>query len=170
VRRTTGELAFWSALGAGFLPMQPGMDYNGVDQGDGTYVEVLAHADGRTLAIRTRQGDGWQHGRLVVAIAGGPWRLPGDSRTVHDWRGIRVWLNDHDPGREEPYCGGPWLRQPRPLDGRERDILGRILRDIERALREGGEAQERLLSVIHVDQVEVNRLLEMQVILDARDD
>lgn len=170
MKSTSGALAMWSAIGGDFMPLLRG-GHGGVDQGDGTYVTVLAHPDGRTIAIRTKRGDGWQLGKLVNAVAGGPWRrVDGESRTVHSWRGVRIWLNEYDPGREEPYCGGEWLRQPRPLDGLERDILCRILRDIEGALREGGDRQRRLLSVVHVDQEEVHRLLEMRVILDARDD
>jgi hypothetical protein len=170
VRRTTGALAYWSAIGGDFLPLIAGPEYAGVDQGDGTYVTVLAHADGRTLALRTRRGDGWQHGPFVDAVGGGPWRAPVGGRCVKAWRGVRLMLVNHDAGREEPYCGGPPTRQPRPLDGRERDILCRILRDIERALRDGGEQQQRLLDVVDVEQSEVHRLLEMRVILDARDD
>jgi hypothetical protein len=170
MRRTTGALAFWSAIGGDFMPLHDLPDRNGVGQGDGTYIIVMAHRDGRTLAIRTGQGDGWQPGSLVSVTAGGPWNLRYDSRKAHSWEGVRVWLADHEPGREEPYCGGPWPRQPRQLDGRERDILCRILSDIERALREGGDRQQQLLSVFCVEQQEVHRLLEMRVVLDARDD
>lgn len=170
MKRATGELAFWSALGGGFLPMHQGTGRDGVEQGDGTFVTVLAHPDGRSLAIRTRRGDGWQHGTFVAAVAGGPWRAPVGGRAVKKWQGVRLMLANHDPEREQPYCLGDPIRQPRPLDGRERDILGRILRDIERALRAGGEVQDRLMSVVYVEQEEVMRLVEMQVILDARDD
>lgn len=170
MKRTSGDLAFWSAVGGGFLPMHPGTDRTGVKQGDGTYVTVLAHPDGRTLAIHTRRGDGWQHGPFLHAVAGGPWRAPVGGRAVKKWQGVRLMLANHDPERAQPYCLGDPVPQPRPLDGRERDILSRILRDIERALRDGGEIQKRLLSVVYVAQEEVMRLMEMQVILDARDD
>lgn len=167
MKSTTGALAMWSAIGADFMPLLRGGP-GGVDQGDGTYVTVLAHPDGRTLAIRTKRGDGWQLGKLVSAHAGGPWRTL--INVTRWWRDVREMLDVQDPGRENPYCGGRPIRQPRPLDGRERDILCRILRDIEGALREGGDRQRRLLSVVHVDQEEVHRLLEMRVILDARGD
>lgn len=170
MKHTTGSLAFWTAIGGDFMPITGGVDRNGVDQGDGTYVTVLAHPDGRTIALRTRHGDGWQPGRLVAAVIGGPWRNMARPETVTNWRDLRMLLDYQQPGRELPYDLSDPIRQPRALDGRERDILGRILRDIERALREGGDTQQRLLSVIDIDQQEVNRLLEMRVILDARDD
>ncbi len=170
MKNTTGALALWAAVGADFMPI---ISYgpDGVEQGDGSYVTVLAHPDGRTIALRTERGDGWQHGPLMSAVAGGPWRLPKlVRRRAEDWKRVRTWLNLHDPGREEPYCGGAPVTQPRELDGRERDILCRILRDIENALREGGDRQEQLLWSVHIDQEEVNRLLEMRAILDPRDD
>jgi hypothetical protein len=165
-------MAFMSAVGGGFTPLTPGPWYwgtEGVAQGDGTYVTVLAHPDGRTIAIRTKRGDGWQRGEFLHALAGGPWRAPFGGRAVKKWRGVRLMLDNHDPGREEPYCGGPWIRQPRALDGRERDILCRILRDIQRCIGDP-VFQRRLLDLIYIDQSEVYRIQEMQAVLDARDD
>lgn len=172
MRATSGHLAVMSAVGAGFLPLTFGpyqFGGEGVEQGDGTCMTVLAHRDGRTMTVRTERGNGWQRGRLVDAVAGGPWNLPYDGWRVHDWRGVRVWLNDHEPGREEPYCGGPWPRQPRALDGRERDILCRIIRDIERCCRDR-DLQERLLSLVRLEGDEAYRLLEIATVLNARTD
>ncbi len=174
MRRTTGELAYWAAIGGGFLPLignNRGRNpwWCGVEQPDGTFLTVLVHADGRSMAIRTRRGDGWQRGKLVRVVTGGPWLGPMGAATVDRWQDVRRLLRDHEPGREHPYCGGAPIRQPRALDGRERDILYRILRDIERALRDP-EAQRLLGRVLFIDQKEVYRLMEMQVILDGRDD
>lgn len=176
VRRTSGQLAYLAAIGGGFAPLLGGgipygeHSQSGVGQGDGTYVTTLVHADGRSLAIRTAgRGDGWQRGRFVRAVAGGQWLGPMGAATVTRWQDVRRLLADHHPAREHPYCGGAPIRQPRALDGQERDILTRILRDILRAA-EDGETWRRLQNLVHVDVDEVYRLMELRAVLDPRDD
>lgn len=165
MKRTTGALAYWSAVGGDFLPIIDGGTWDGVQQADGTYVTVLAHPDGRTIALHTRRGDGWQPGRFMYAIAAGEHGI----WVIDRWTEVRVWLLEYDPEREQPYCLGEPARQPRPLDGRERDILCRILGDIERACRDR-ETQQLLLSVVCVDPEEIYRLLEVKTILNPRTD
>lgn len=176
MRRTSGQLAYFSAIGGGFVPLFGGgipfgeHSQSGIGQADGTYVTVMVHGDGRSLAIRTAgPGNGWQRGRFVRAVAGGEWLGPMGAATVTRWQDVRRLLADHQPNREHPYCGGAPIRQPRALDGRERDILTRILRDILRAA-EDAEGWRRLQGVVPVDVDEVYQLMEMRAVLDARDD
>lgn len=168
MRHTSGRLALMSAIGGGFVPAG-GRTHEGVDQGDGTYLTRTRHGDGRELDIVTKHGDGWQLGKFVSATVAGPWRAGVRNLEASDWWHVRQMLALHDPSREQPYCGGQPQRQARRLDGRERDILGRILRDIDRACRDE-QSQQRLLSVISIEQEEVFRLAEIAAVLDARAD
>lgn len=168
MKRQTGQLAVMAAVGGGLLP-EADTPAGGHEQPDGTYHTRCVHPDGRQLLIITGFGDGWHAGPIRRIVRSGPWSQeipPGDGRS---FRHVRDWLNIHEPGREEPYCGGEPMRQPRPLDGRERDILCRILRDIQQAIRE--KRQDDLYRVLrYLDQGETYRLAEMYSVLDARDD
>lgn len=171
MRRTSGQLALMAAMGGGFKVVSPyeTWTYSGEDQSNGTYLTQTRNDDGRSIAITSRAGDGWQLGTLVHAVATGPWRVPADALTVTTWRGVRALLAQHEPGREEPYCGGEAMRQPRALDGRERDILVRILNHIRWACTDR-DAQAQLLRVIPLERDEAFRLVEIAAVLDARDD
>ncbi len=164
----TGQLAIYAAVGGGFRPAD-GTPIGGRKQDDGTYHTWLGHPDGRELLIITGRGDGWQAGKIVRIVRSGPWSSdipPGDGRTFHH---IRDWLLIHEPEREEPYCGGDARRQSRALDGRERDILCRILRDIQRAIRE--KRHDDLYRVLTpFSQAEVDRLTEVFPVIDPRND
>lgn len=168
MKRLAGQLAIMAAVGGGLIP-EAGTPIGGHDQGDGTYHTRCVHPDGRQLLVITGRGDGWQAGPVRRIVRSGPWSQeipPGDGRS---FRHVRDWLNIHEPGREEPYCGGEPQRQARPLDGRERDILCRVLRDIQTAIRE--KRHDDLYRVLTwFDQAEVYRLAEVFAVIDPRDD
>ncbi len=168
MRRTSGQLAIMAAVGGGFLP-EAGTPTGGRDQGDGTFRTRMLHRDdGRELVITTRPGDGWQAGAVLRVERAGPWREDIPAGAGRSFRDVRAWLDAHTPGREEPYCTGQPTRQPRALDGRERDILCRILRDIQRTIRE--RRHDDLYRVLTwLDQNEVDRLSEVFAVLDPRD-
>lgn len=135
---------------------------------DGPYSVRFDHADGREMVVTTGAGNGWQAGRLRTAVPTGPWRLA-RLVTCTSVSQVRRLLLEHEPDRESTYeCGGGVpIRQVRALDGREREIVARILSDIIRACRSGGE-QELLLRLIRLDGDEARRLLEIRAVLETR--
>lgn len=162
-----------AAIGGGFQPTEEGWQRTGIEQGDGTFRTRMTHHkadDHRTLTITTQAGDGWQLGKLVRFVADGPWVPTTEGILVRQfmrWQDVRALLKAHEPGREDLYCGGAPIRQPRRLDGRERDILCRVLSDIRRAIRERPDDLRRL---VHIDRDDDFRLAEMYAVLDGRDD
>ncbi len=167
MRRTSGQHAIVAAIGGGFIP-ERGTPVGGHELGHGTYRTRCVHADGRVISVITHgPGNGWQAGKVARIQRSGPWHeeIPvGDGRSFRD---VRAWLNAHEPGREEPFCGGDPIPQVRPLDGREREILGRIIRDIFRAVDTGKGAEIQCL--LDLEQWELYRLHEIRAVLDARD-
>jgi hypothetical protein len=173
VKPSTGKLAIMAFHGAGFSLTEEthqAATYDGIPAGDGTFVSHLKHvSDGRGATIRTRKGDGWQLGRLIHADGTNPdhWNTSDLRQTTP--AGVRRMLAAHDPARELTYAQWPAIRQARPLDGRERDILCRILSDVLRAV-DDPEFQQTLLRVIRLEGHEVGQLYEMRTVLETRDD
>ncbi len=158
-----------AAIGAGFRP-DPASGVTGVlDEEDGAYVTVCTHPDGRVITLETREGDGSQRGDLVHAGYRGPWGFDKEHWGDSTPEGGRETLEQFEPDRESPYCGGRPITQARQLDGRERDILCRILRDITNACRDP-DRQALLLRVIHLEQAEAPRLMEIRTVLEPRHD
>lgn len=169
MKPTTGVLALMAGIGGGFRPADNRLPHEGVDQGDGTYMTEVRHQDGRTLTLTTRPGNGWQLGALISAVAGGSWNAPEQALTCVRWQQVRALLALHEPGRDEPYCGGEPIRQARALTGRERDILCRVLRQVLTACTTR-ERYEELSRLVYVESVEMGQLAEIMTVLNARDD
>ncbi len=168
MKRGSGEHAVYAAVGAEFLPVDPAarhaFGWCGVRQEDGTVLVAMRHKDGRQIDVYSRPGNGWHLGRMVRAEATGDgWRLDGAEPVTDRLSGVRAWLLAHEPDREEVYDGQQAARQPRALDGRERDIICRILRDLINLARDGKPAP------VYVDGKEWARRIEARIVLYPRD-
>jgi len=168
MRRTSGEHAITAAVGAGFWPdvaVRPGE----AAKVDNLRVVWMDHPDGRLLRFTVGVGDGWQHGDLVKVEGSGDWAPDVTDRVARTLPELRAMFVAHEPDREQVYDGSDGIPQVRELDGRERDILCRILQDVQRCLSDPAR-RERLQPLICLDEPEWPRLAEMAAVLDPRDD
>lgn len=169
MRPSTGHLAAVALFAAGFDANDQRWWLWDEQRPRGPYSVTFLHPDGREMQVTTGAGNGWQPGRLRTAVAGGPWNVTSPLECTTPAQ-VRRLLAEHEPDREQTYQfgGGTPIRQARALDGRERDILCRILSDIIRACRTR-ESQDLPLRALHLEGDEARRLVEMRTVLETRD-
>lgn len=180
MKRSSGTHAITAAYGAGF--QLPGLSLPGGEEYSqpGRRLVRMKHPDGRQLLIAVKLDDPQfgdpQYGDLIEIYAASEtpdaWKVPFDerSRVVNTLDELLALLAEHDPDREFPYSGEDPLPQVRELDGRERDILTRVLSDLRSAWIDPA-CRSILQRVVRIDgDAEVLRMIEMIAVLDPRDD